>query len=278
MTEVAEKDWIRIDARGTGIVRAVAELLQAGDLLWLLVMRHLRIRFAQTAMGALWVLLQPLMTALIFSILFGVFVKVPSEGLPYVAFSYPSMVLWTLFAQAFEKGNSSLLLEERLITKVYFPRLTIPLAASLSMLADFLIASLLIIPICLVFGVPMGARVLYSVVAIPPVLFIASGLGIVFASLSIRYRDFRQLAPFLVQLWFYATPVVYSIGVVPSEFRNVLLLNPISAPVLLFRHAFNGAQAPPLWSLGTSYACSIVILVGAVAIFRRVERRMADWL
>lgn len=276
--EIPQGDWILISARGTGFFRATRELLQSWDLFRLLVLRHLKIRFAQTAMGALWVLLQPLMTALIFSVLFGVFVKIPSDGLPYVVFSYPAMVLWTLFAQSFERGNSSLLLEERLITKVYFPRLVIPMSASMSTLADFAIASLLILPITLAFGVPVGTRIFWALLAIPPVLMVSSSLGVLFASLSIRYRDFRQLAPFLTQIWFYATPVVYSLKVVPERFKVALLWNPISAPILVFRHAFTGADLPPLWSLGASYLTSMVLLVVAVFVFRKVERRMADWL
>lgn len=278
MKTVPEKDWILISARGTGFVRAARELLHAWDLFWLLVLRHLKIRFAQTAMGALWVVLQPLMTAAIFSILFGVFVKVPSDGLPYVVFAYPATALWTLFAQAFERGNSSLLLEERLITKVYFPRLVIPMAASMSTMADFAIAALLIIPIVFAFGIGIEPRILLAIVAIPPVLMVSSSLGVLFASLSIRYRDFRQLAPFLIQLWFYGTPVVYSLRVVPERFHLPILLNPVSAPVLLFRHAFTGSDLPPTWSVWTSYLISTILLVVAVIVFRKVERRMADWL
>ncbi|MBK9579670.1 MAG: ABC transporter permease [Fibrobacterota bacterium] len=278
MKEVDERDWVRISPDGMGIVRALKELAQAWDLFRLLVGRHLKIRFAQTAMGAVWVLLQPLMTALIFSILFGTFVKVPSEGLPYVVFAYPAMVLWTFFAQALEKGNSSLLAEERLITKVYFPRLVIPLAASTSMLADFVISALLIIPIGLIFSVQVKFSVFFAILALPPVYILGSSLGMLFASLSIRFRDFRQLAPFLVQVWFYGTPVVYALGVVPENFRTGLLLNPLSAPILLFRHAFTGTQAPPLWSLGWSYGVTLVVAVISLFVFRRVERRMADWL
>jgi lipopolysaccharide transport system permease protein len=278
MKEAAEKDWILISARGTGFVRAARELFQSWDLFRLLVLRHLKIRFAQTAMGALWVLLQPLMTALIFSVLFGVFVKVPSDGLPYVVFAYPATALWTLFAQSFERGNSSLLLEERLITKVYFPRLVIPMAASMSTLADFAISVLLILPISLAFGIPVGFRVFLAIVAIPPILMVSSSLGVLFASLSIRYRDFRQLAPFLIQIWFYATPVVYSLRVVPERFKLPILLNPVSAPILVFRHAFTGSDLPPLWSVWASYATSFALFALAVFVFRKVERRMADWL
>ena len=278
MKVVPEKDWIRISSKGTGFIRAFRELVLAWDLFWLLVLRHLKIRFAQTAMGALWVVLQPLMTAAIFSILFGLFVKVPSDGIPYVAFAYPATALWTLFAQAFERGNSSLLLEERLITKVYFPRLVIPMAASMSTMVDFAIAAMLIVPLMLGFGIGIEPRILLAVVAIPPVLMVSSALGVLFASLSIRYRDFRQLAPFLIQLWFYATPVVYSLKVVPERFQLPILLNPVSAPILVFRHAFTGTDLPPTWSIWSSYLSSTILLVVAVIVFRKVERRMADWL
>lgn len=278
MKDVPEKDWILIGSDGMGLVRAVRELIQSWDLFWLLVLRHLKIRFAQTAMGALWVVVQPLMTAAIFSVLFGLFVKVPSEGLPYVLFAYPATALWSLFSQALERGSTSLLLEERLITKVYFPRLVIPMSASMSTMADFTISVLLVIPMALFFGVGVGVKAFLALLAVPPVLLVAASMGILLASLSIRYRDFRQMAPFLVQLWFYATPVVYSLKVVPEAFRLPVLLNPISAPVLLFRHAFTGSEAPPTWSVAASYASAFLLCTLAIFVFRKVERRMADWL
>lgn len=277
-TEAPESAWIHIDSGAQPLAAAAREFWKARELLWLLVMRHLKIRFAQTAMGALWVVLQPLMTALIFSILFGVFVKVPSEGVPYVAFAFPAMVLWTLFAQGFERGSASLMLEERLITKVYFPRLVIPLSASFSVLADFAISTLLLLPISLIFGIRPGPAAFAAVLAVPPIVLLGSSLGIVTSALSIRYRDLRQAAPFATQLWFYATPVVFPLSVVPEGLRTLVLWNPVSAPVLWFRASFTGTSFPPLWSLAASYALTLLVFSVSVTIFRRVERGMADWL
>lgn len=273
-----ESDWIRISSKGQGIREGLRELLNTGDLLRMLILRHLKIRFAQTAMGAFWVVLQPLMTALIFSVLFGVFVKVPSDGLPYVAFAYPGMALWTLFAQGFDRGSTSLVLEERLITKVYFPRLVIPLSATLSAIADFIISTLLIFPLALAFGVSLSWRLPLFLIAVPPILFLAIAMGVLTASLSVRYRDLRQVAPFITQLWFYATPVVFPLKVVPEGLKNAVLWNPAGAPILLFRSAFFGTPMPPMWSIMSSYLISILLLTLAVTVFRKVERGMADWL
>ncbi len=273
-----EASWIHIDGDGQRLTEVASEFWKARELLWLLILRHLKIRFAQTAMGAMWVVLQPLTTALIFSVLFGVFVKVPSEGIPYVAYAYPAMVVWSLFSQAFERGSSSLMAEERLITKVYFPRLVIPFAASFSALVDFAISTLLLVPISLFFGIRPGFGVFASVMAIPPIMILATSFGILTSCLSVRYRDLRTAAPFATQIWFYATPVVFPLAVVPQNLRVWVLLNPVSAPVLWFRASFIGTSFPPIWSLASSYGISLVIFSLAVVIFRRVERGMADWL
>lgn len=271
-------ELVVIDTRGPEFFRPVRDLIHSGDLLWLMVRRHLKVRFAQTALGAVWVVCQPLMSAAIFSVLFGVFVKAPSDGLPYVVFAYPGIVLWALFAQGFERGNTSFLADERMITKVYFPRLVLPVAASFSAVIDFGISMLLAFPICFAFGVVPGMELFYAALAIPPVLMAATTCGIVFASLSIRYRDFRQVAPFVIQLWFYATPVVYSLKSVPVAMQPYILVNPMTVPVVLIRHAFTGSGLPPLWSVVVCYGESFVLAILALAVFRTVERRMADWL
>jgi lipopolysaccharide transport system permease protein len=276
--EAPESSWTRISENGQSLSIAAIEFWRAKELMWLLIQRHLKIRFAQTAMGAMWAILQPLMTATIFSVLFGVFVKVPSEGIPYVAYAYPAMVIWSLFAQAFDRGSTSLMAEERLITKVYFSRLIIPFAASLSTLADFIISMLLLIPLSIVFGIKPHLSIFASIIAIPPVLLLATSLGILTASLSVRYRDLRQVAPFITQLWFYATPVVYPLTVVPDFLRTAVLLNPVSAPVLWFRAAFMGTTFPPWWSISGSYATALLVFAFSVQVFRSVERGMADWL
>ncbi len=274
-----ERDWIHISSRGQGLRRELRELLHSGDLLRMLVLRHLKIRFAQTAMGALWVVLQPLMTAAIFSVLFGVFVKAPSDGLPYVVFAYPGMALWTLFSQGFDRGSVSLVSEERLITKVYFPRLVIPLSATLSAMADFLISTVLIFPLCLIFGTPICfTRLPLCLLAVPPILFLAIAMGILTAALSVRYRDLRQVAPFITQLWLYTTPVVFALSVIPDMLKTAILWNPTCPPTLLFRAAFVGTPMPPVWSVMASYGTSLALLLFAAAVFRKVNRGMADWL
>lgn len=229
-------------------------------------------------MGAFWVLLQPMLTAALYTLVFGVFVRVQTGNVPYPLFSYSGMVLWMVFAQGFERGGMSLVQDERLISKIYFPRLLLPWSAVFSVMVDLAVSTAVLIPVAWIWGIPPTWNLLWIPVALLPALLAACGLGTLIASLNIRWRDLRQVAPFLVQIWVWVTPVAYSFAMVPSPWDKVLLFNPLSAPVLLFRHATLGTGMPPLWALAFSFASSFLLFVLGTVVFRRVERSFADYI
>jgi lipopolysaccharide transport system permease protein len=269
---------IHIRAKDPGFLETVAELWTSRELLGVLVLRQIKSRYAQTAFGALWVLFQPLMAAALYTLVFGLFVKVPTGGVPYVLFSYSAMVVWSVFAQGFDRAGMSLVQDERLITKTYFPRLHLPISATLSTLPDLAVSLALLLPVAWIMGYPPRPELLWALPAVAAPLLLAMGAGSVIASLNVRWRDLRQMAPFLVQIWVWATPVAYPLEVAPQRWRNVLLLNPLTPPVLLFRHALLGSPLPPYWSMCTSFATSLFLFFLGCWIFRRVEKTFADYI
>lgn len=252
------------------------EFGEHGELFRVLLFRQVSIRYAQTALGALWVVLQPTMFALIYSLVFGVFAAAPSEGRPYFLFSYCGTVAWTLFAQGIERAGTSFVQDERLVTKTWFPRLLLPFAAAGSVLVDVGIALvLLLIALPFTIGFP-GLRGLLALPALLNLLVLTLGMGTLLAAINVRWRDIRQATPTLVQILVWVTPVAYPLLLVPESLRGLALANPIAAPVLLFRHALLGTTSPPLWSIAWSVLFSILLFGGAVKVFQRVDRTLAD--
>jgi lipopolysaccharide transport system permease protein len=272
------RQQIHIRAKDPGIVETVSELIATRELLWVLVRRHIKSRYAQTAFGAFWVLFQPVMAAALYTLVFGVFVKVPTKGVPYVLFSYSAMVLWSLFAQGFDRAGVCLVQDERLITKTYFPRLHLPVSAALSTLPDLVISVVFLLPVAWAMGFPPRLQLFWALPAIAAPLLLSMGAGSAIASLNVRWRDLRQMAPFLVQIWVWATPVAYPLEVAPERWRDILLLNPLTPPVLVFRHAFLGSALPPAWSMWTSFGGSLLLFFVGTWIFRRVEKTFADYI
>lgn len=273
------RSQIHIRAQDPGILETVAELWQTKELLGVLVLRQIKARYAQTAFGTFWVVLQPLLAAALYTLVFGLFVKVPTGGVPYVLFSYSAMVVWMIFAQGFDRSGISLVQDERLITKTYFPRLHLPISAALSVAPDFAISTLLLFPVALYFGYYPGFRLLWALPAVAVPFLLAVGSGALVASMNIRWRDLRQAAPFLVQILVWATPVAYPLEIAPERWRNIILAaNPMAPPVLLFRHALLGTPLPPLWSMGTSLALALVLFLFGSYVFRRVEKSFADYI
>jgi lipopolysaccharide transport system permease protein len=272
------KQTIHIRAKDPGFVETVLELVASRELLWVLVLRQIRARYAQTAFGAFWVLFQPLMAAALYTLVFGIFVKVPTAGVPYVLFSYSAMVVWTVFSQGFDRAGISLVQDERLITKIYFPRLHLPFSAALSTLPDLAVSIVVLLPLAWAFGFAPEVRLFWAIPAIAAPLLLSMGAGAIIASLNVRWRDLRQLAPFLVQIGVWATPVAYPLEVAPDRWRDILLLNPLTPPVLLFRHAVVGSPFPPWWSLASSMAIALGLFFLGCVIFRRVEKTFADYI
>lgn len=268
---------VKISAADPPILQTITDLWASRGLFSVLVWRQINIRYAQTFFGLIWMLLQPGLTGLLYWLVFGMFVKVPTQGVPYPMFVLSGIVIWTVFSQGMERGSSSLIQDERLITKVYFPRLLLPLSASLSVLADFAIALAILAPVSIFLGFA-GWGLLWVPVALLPAILMAGGMSMLFSSLNIRFRDLRQMAPFLVQAWIWATPVAYPLELVPQPWVAPVLANPLSAPVLVFRHALTGSALPPLWSIWTSLAASVLMFLFGAWVFRRVEKDFADYI
>ncbi|WP_298229504.1 ABC transporter permease [Gryllotalpicola sp.] len=260
----------------------LAELWAYRELLYFLVWRDIKVRYKQTVLGAAWAILQPLATAVVFTLFFGRLAHIASDGLPYPIFSYAGLLVWTFFAQGLTQSSASVVGSANLITKVYFPRLVIPLAAVVAGLLDLAVASPLLLVMMAYYKVWPGV----AVVALPLVLLLALltavGVGLWLAALNVEYRDVRFVVPFLVQLWLFVTPVIYPASVVAPHIERlgvpgwVLGLNPMAGVVEGFRWAMLGHGAAPVHLIAASAAVALVLCVTGALYFRSVEREFAD--
>lgn len=253
----------------------LGELWAYRELLFFLVWRDVKVRYKQTALGVAWAVLQPLLTMFVFSLFFGRLARMASDGLPYPVFNLAGLVPWTFFAFGLNEAATSVVGSRQLITKVYFPRLAIPLATVLAALVDFAIAFLLLLGVMAWYGIVPG---LEALVVIPLVLLAfvtALGVGLWLAALNVQYRDVRYVLPFLTQLWLFATPIVYPSSLVPAAWRPVYGLNPMVGVVDGFRWALLGS-APPGPILAVSTCAALALALGGIFYFRRMERAFAD--
>ncbi|TLY18288.1 MAG: ABC transporter permease [Nitrospirae bacterium] len=246
------------------------------ELLYFLIWRDIKVRYKQTVLGIAWVVIQPVFTMIVFSVFFGWLAKVPSDGLPYPIFAFCALLPWQLFAYSLTGASNSLVANQNLITKVYFPRLVIPFASTVAGLLDFAIAS----------GVLLGMMGFYHIVPTVAVwtlpLFVllagatALGVGIWFSALNVQYRDVQYVLPFLTQIWLFATPIAYPSSLVPESWRVLYGLNPMAGVVEGFRWALLGTGNGPGPMLATSVLVALALLVSGVYYFRRMERTFAD--
>lgn len=252
-------------------------LWQFRDLLFAFAVRDVRLRYRQTYLGATWVVLQPLLGASIFSIVFGLIAKMPNQGTPYFLISYSGLLGWALFFGSLTRISPSLVSNANLIKKVFFPRLLIPLGTLPSVLLDFVVSLAVMVVLLLVFRIVPGWSLLLLPVCIFILLALALGIGLVAASLSVKYRDVQHVVPFLVQLLMYASPVGYSAQAVPEKYRDLyFLLNPLAAPIDVIRCAFLNTGEPHIAYLGLSFVVSLACLFVGLLVFRSVEREFAD--
>ncbi len=266
--------WVRPPSRFPSL--ELRDLWEYRDLLFILAWRDIKVRYKQTALGAAWAVLQPLLTMVVFSLLFGGIAKLPSEGIPYPIFTFTALLPWQLFAHAMTESGNSLVANQQLITKVYFPRLVIPLGAVLSGLVDFAIAFLVLLGMMLFYGVPLSLNVL----ALPAFLFLAVltalTVGIWLSALNVEYRDVRYTIPFLTQFWMFLTPIAYSSSLIPEAWRWLYSLNPMTGVVEGFRWAMLGRQGFSLPFFLVSVAVVLILFLGGLAYFRRMEDSFAD--
>lgn len=269
----SESTFIRPAKAWAGI--GLRELWEYRELLYFLTWRDVKVRYKQTALGAAWAVIQPLFMMLVFSLFFGRLAGIPSDGVPYPIFTFCGLLPWQLFAHALTESSNSLVANERLITKVYFPRLVVPIAAVLGGLVDFAIAFVILLFMMFYFGiVPTSA-----IVALPGFILLAVAtalaVGLWLSALNVKYRDVRYTINFLIQFWLFATPVAYPSSLVPEAWRPLYGLNPMAGVVEGFRWALLGTK-PPGALLAVSILVVAVLLIGGLFYFRRMEQEFAD--
>jgi len=266
LTIVPSRGWIALN---------LADVWAHRELLYFLTWRDIKIRYKQTALGALWAVIQPLFPMLIFTLFFGRLAKMPSDGIPYSVFAYAALLPWTYFSSAVSNSSGSVIGSSNLITRVYFPRMIIPASAVLAALVDFAIAFVLLGGLMLWHRIPPTAHILMLLPLIVLVTLFALAVGMLLAGLTVKYRDLRYALPFLIQLWMFATPVIYPASLVPTKWRWVLELNPLTGIIEGFRSSL--FARPFDWgSLVFSAVFTTILLIYAAYSFRRQERIFAD--
>jgi len=246
------------------------------ELLYFLVWREVKVRYKQTMLGSAWAILQPLFTMVLFTAIFGNFARIPSDGLPYPLFAYTALLPWTYFSQAISRSGTSLVDNANMISKVYFPRLIVPLAAVATPLVDFFLAFLVLLGMMVWFGVAPG----WNALALPLFLLLACitalAVSLWLSTLNVRYRDVRHTIPFLMQLWMYASPIAYPVSLIPDKWRMLYSLNPMMGVIEGFRWALLGKQSPDFRVMAVSTAIILALLLGGLVYFRRMEHTFAD--
>lgn len=260
------KGWRMLDLR---------ELWSYRDLLAMLVRRDIKVRYKQTALGAAWVILRPLLSVAIFTVIFGRLVRVPSEGYPYAVFVYSALLPWTFFAGAVSSSGNSMVGSAGLIGKVYFPRLIVPFSSVGAGIVDFAVSASFLLVLLPLLGAGWSTNLLAVPLLLIPVLVLALGVGTLFSALAVAYRDFVGIMGFVLQVWMYATPVIYASSLVPERWRFLLHVNPMTGLVEGFRSAFLGRPFD-LVSIAVSSSVACAMFLVGIAYFTKVERRFAD--
>jgi lipopolysaccharide transport system permease protein len=251
------------------------DLWEYRELLYFLTWRDIKVRYKQTVLGAAWAVIQPFFTMVVFSIFFGRLAKIPSEGIPYPIFSYAALLPWTFFANGMRQATNSLVGSANLLSKVYFPRLVIPISSVLSGLIDFAIAFVVLLGMMLYYGLWPTVVAVWLPLFLLLALTTALGVGLWLSALNVQYRDIQYAVPFLVQFWLFATPIAYPSSLLSEPWRTLYGLNPMAGAVEGFRWALLGSH-PPGPMLGLSALVAVLLLVGGAFYFRRMERTFAD--
>jgi len=261
------RGWWHIDLR---------ELWATRELLYFFVWRDIKVRYKQTAIGAAWAVIQPFMTMVVFSLFFGHLAKIPSYGLPYPIFYYTALLPWTYFAGALAGATTVVVDQQHVITKVYFPRLVLPLSAVLSGLVDFAISFLVLLGIMVWYRMLPGLAILLLPAFLLLAVLTALGVGLWLSALNALYRDVRYVVPFLVQFWLFASPVAYPASLIPQRWRWLYGLNPMAGVIEGFRWALTGHGQPPSSMMAVSAAMVVLLVAGGAAYFHKMEGTIAD--
>ena len=261
------KGWVPLKLR---------ELWEYRELLYFLMWRDIKVRYKQTALGATWAIIQPFLTMVVFSIFFGSLGKIPSDGIPYPIFAFTALVPWGFFANGLSQSSNSLVGSSHLITKVYFPRLIVPLGSVLSGIVDFLVAFAMLLVMMLYYGLMPSLNVLWLPLFVLLALVTSLGVGLWLSALNVEYRDVRYIVPFVTQFWLFATPIAYPSSLLHEPWRTIYGLNPMVGVVEGFRWALLRSNTAPGPIIAVSSAAALIILVTGAFYFRRMEKTFAD--
>ncbi len=256
----------------------IVELIEYRWVLFMLILRDIKLRYKQTLLGVVWVVLQPLLTALLFTVVFGKWLHLESNGAPYMLFAFCGLIPWLVFSQSVQRASSSLVNESNLVQKVYFPRLFLPLAGTLGVILDYVFALLTFAVLLVIFHFPLTWKVCFLPIGTLLIFLLSTSFNILLSSLSAHYRDFKHIIPFFLQFWMYASPLAYSLLIIPEKWQWLFALNPLTGTIEFFRWFLLSQSTFP--GLSFSIAClTTVILTGcSLVVFRKLEWTVADVL
>ncbi|MBI3306453.1 MAG: ABC transporter permease [Candidatus Omnitrophica bacterium] len=271
-----KNNTLSITVPKSGSSLELRELWEYRELLYFLTWRDIKVRYKQAALGATWAILQPFMTMVVFSIFFGRLAKIPSDGIPYPIFAYCALLPWQLFAHSLSESSNSLVANQNLITKVYFPRLVIPISAILAGLVDFAVAFVVLIGMMFYYGIVPTHAIFFLPLFLILTLASSLAVGLWLSAFNVQFRDVRYIVPFLIQFWLFATPIAYPSSLVPDAWKPLFGLNPMAGVVEGFRWVLLGANRPDIGMLIVSSLTVFALLIGGLIYFRRMERSFAD--
>lgn len=260
------KGWMPINLR---------ELWEFKDLLYFFTWRDIKLRYKQTVLGFAWAIIQPFMAMVIFTLIFGNLAKLPSDGVPYPIFAYAALLPWTLFSESITRSTNTIVMNSNIIKKVYFPRMALPISSVLSPIVDFVIAFVILILMMFYFGMAPTFNVIWLPIFILLALTTSLGVGLWTSALNARYRDIQYVVPFMIQIWMYASPVVYASSMIPAKYQFLYWLNPMAGVIEGFRWTLLGTNAPGMVIIA-SVIVSLALLVSGAFYFRRMEKTFAD--
>lgn len=267
---------VRIKPSSGWQVVDIGELWRYRDLLYFLTIRGIKAKYAQSVLGVGWAIIQPLVQTLVFTVIFGNLAKIGSDGIPYLLFSFVAMVPWNYFSSILTESSDSLVKNRKMLSKVYFPRMVLPISSVFSKLLDFFIAFLVLIGLLIYYQFVPNANIIFFPLLLLILIMTSLGIGMIFSALAVQYRDVNYAMSFLVRLLIYSAPVVYSISIIPAEYQYFYALNPMVGVIEGMRAAFLGTKAMPWDLIGIGGVVSLVLFLLGAFYFRRMEKTFAD--
>lgn len=259
--------WLDLDLGGVWLYK---------ELLWFLVLRDIKVRYKQATLGIAWAVIQPVFAVLIFTMIFGIFAKMPSEGIPYPLFAFSAMLPWTLFSEATRRSSLGLVGDAALISKIYFPRLIIPISNVLTPAVDFLVALVIFFVVMAFYGIMPSANILFLPVLLLITVLLGLAVGLWLGPINVLHRDVTHAMPFLLQIWMYATPIVYPLSMIPERWQGLYSLNPMVGLIEAFRWSLLGRGSLNLHAVAMGAGVTVAVFIGGLIFFKRIERRFAD--